>query len=129
MKIEELISRVKSGALDFPHPQDAARAKTSFLLNLFTIMDLTVPVEALERAVAENKDDVTKRLAILLDALSHRKKDIPDRKIRDAHRAMSFPWSRAVMSCCLYGKDDKAVTTTLQGVPPGYDEKEMGEEA
>jgi hypothetical protein len=93
-------SYLKDGELELA---DAARV--AFLMNLCGRLKIAVEL-----------DHELGLLFSLIDAVSKHKKEIPKKKIEAAHKEMSFPWSRSIISACLYPNN----SVTGFGIPMSY---------
>jgi len=85
--------------------RSADTARTSFLMNLCEQLRIAVPFDA-ELGL----------LPSLIDAVDKYGKEIPKTKIQEAHKAMNFPWSRSIISSCLYPNH----SVTGRGIPMNY---------
>lgn len=100
----------KIGKLPATYLKDGDRgsadtARTSFLINLCEQLKIAVKVDP-NRGL----------LPSLIDAVDKYKKEIPKAKIQEAHKAMNFPWSRSIISACLYPNH----SVTGRGIPMNY---------
>ena len=83
----------------------ADSARTAFLMNLCGQLKIAVEL-----------DHEQGLLFSLLDAVSKHKREIPKTKIQEAHKEMSFPWARSIVSACLYPNN----SVTGFGIPMSY---------
>jgi hypothetical protein len=83
----------------------ADTARTSFLMNLCEQLKIAVKIDQ-DRGL----------LPSLIDAVGGYGKEIPKKKIQKAHESMQFPWSRSIISACLYPSH----SVTGRGVPMNY---------
>ncbi len=113
MKQHQLVEKLETSVSYAPDVMQAL-AKNAFLLNLFNRLDVD-PDEGQPVVVKDNNPATLTRH--LLAILRRHKKNVPDQAVRNAHCDMAFPWSRAIISACLYGKN---VSCTPLGVPKSY---------
>ncbi len=83
----------------------ADSARTAFLMNLCGQLKIAVEL-----------DQEQGLLVSLLDTVHKYKKEIPKSEIEAAHKEMSFPWARSIVSACLYPNN----SVTGFGIPLSY---------
>ena len=83
----------------------ADSARTAFLMNL---------CGQLKIAVELNQEQGL--LVSLIGAVKKHEREIPKIKIEAAHKEMSFPWARSIVSACLYPNN----SVTGFGIPLSY---------
>ena len=102
--------KIRKGWSEPGAAKDADLAKTAYLFNLLGFLKVELPPSK-DLDPAEHTD----RLLGLLDILE-KVEDVPDKLTKDAHLAMSFPWSRSIISRCLFGEGG----VTPLGIPASY---------
>lgn len=107
MKTCELLKKIWDGGQKYPLESQLA-AKAAFVANLADALGIRVFANDLDI------EDIGKQCAFYMGVLSTRE-HVPEDKIREAHTAMVFAWSRAIVSSCL-GYDK----VTHLGVPASY---------
>lgn len=110
MKAVELIEKLKPNFLgDFGSEEVA---KSAFLMNLFVRLAIAPP--QIPDSVGGDTNAMFRACIAQLNTIGDR--DISEADVREAHKALAFPMSRAVISRQLYGE---GLVTPL-GIPASY---------
>ncbi len=116
MTAKELIRRLAGIPVEFA-ARDVVIAKSAYLMNLLRVCKVYVPDDLFDAGTPN--DVFFFHFGILVGKLGQNG-EIEEAALKEAHLAMSMPWSRAVVSRLLYGEDGKPVPVTAQGIPTSY---------
>ena len=109
MTAKELVEKIEKSRGSYPE-QDEYGALGAFLANLAQVFKIALPENLFEGAA------LRERYLFWCGVIAGYGKEIPAKAVKEAHMAMSFPFTRAIVSGALYGK---GLVTNL-GVPAEY---------
>lgn len=110
MKAKELIQRIFEAECDFAPAESVDVARSAFLANLTSVLKIELPDGCFEDF------SLGARMMFYAGVITGFSAEIQEDAIREAHLAMSFPMTRAIVSRLLRGPGQ----VTPQGVPVDY---------
>ena len=117
MKMSELARRLAGPLKEYPE-RDQLLARSAFIMNLVGVLKITLPDDIFPEGTP--RDSYFFHFGVLCGHFTP-DEDVDQVVLKEAHCALTMPWSRAIISRVLYQEDGKPVEVTTLGVPKSYE--------